>query len=272
MSAPLLLRVVSSAVLVLLLTMTTLNGPLPNLAHGASMNVHSVVGMKALKYYGTILSGYNGTTEAQARDFNAAITSNPEAVLAGSDFPDFMYACNTKNADHQDEGEIAHWPPFHAAAVGYVRDRPDFQAWLANGTAWSADTAKLVAFCFGLTVHYVTDEMWEGLRHPLSFGRGFTELLAWTNEGAAGIGNAAETPANMGADFYTAWALNESSIGVWDRYFPLKDIAVIYTRTPKLHGDGNYTDVTLGALEYCNAIFDLGLWALKNLGPLAFQA
>ena len=92
----------------------------------------------------------------------SAITAQPESVAAGADFPDFLYACGDY-ADHHDAGEAAHWPQFHVPAVRYVRNLPDFNR---SGSAvpytWSADTQKLVAFIYGLTVHYVTDEIWEG--------------------------------------------------------------------------------------------------------------
>ena len=77
----------------------------------------------------------------------------------------------------------------------------------------------------------------------------------------------------MGADFYTAWALNESLIKPWEREFPLDHLVNIYHITPKSTTNvsaGNFTDVNLAALEECQELFDLGLWALKNLGPLAF--
>ena len=45
-----------------------------------------------------------------------AITAQPESVAAGSDFPDFLYACG-RYADHHDAGEVAHWPQFHVPAV-----------------------------------------------------------------------------------------------------------------------------------------------------------
>lgn len=77
----------------------------------------------------------------------------------------------------------------------------------------------------------------------------------------------------MGADFYTAWALNESLIKPWEREFPLDHLVNIYHNTPKSTTNfsaGNFSDVNLAALEECEVLFDLGLWALKNLGPLAF--
>ena len=36
----------------------------------------------------------------------------------------------------------------------------------ASRSAWSEDTKKLVAFVFGLTVHYTCDELWEGSVPP----------------------------------------------------------------------------------------------------------
>ena len=33
---------------------------------------------------------------------------------------------------------------------------------------WDDDTKKLVAFLFGVSIHYVSDELFEGLRSPIS--------------------------------------------------------------------------------------------------------
>ena len=71
-------------------------------------------------------------------------------------------------ADHHDAGEVAHWPTFHTPAVRYARRLADFNQTRdgnSNSTTpydWSNDTQKLIAFIYGLTVHYVTDEVWEG--------------------------------------------------------------------------------------------------------------
>ena len=56
--------------------------------------------------------------------------------------------------------QAAHWPPFHAVATRYIRSLPDFHG--GDVTRWSDDTKKLVSFVFGLAVHFVTDELWEG--------------------------------------------------------------------------------------------------------------
>jgi len=77
--------------------------------------------------------------------------------------------------------------------VRYVRRLPDFLPGLAPGAnasaVWSADTQRLVAFVFGLTVHYVTDEMWEGLTGQLAHGKGFVEQLDSMNLGMDGVGD-----------------------------------------------------------------------------------
>ena len=56
--------------------------------------------------------------------------------------------------------QAAHWPPFHAVATRYIRSLPDFHG--GDVSRWSDDTKKLVSFVFGLAVHFVTDELWEG--------------------------------------------------------------------------------------------------------------
>ena len=203
-----------------------------------------------------------------AAAYDAAIQANPSAVLAGADFPDFLYACGNYS-DHHDAGEAAHWPPFQAAAVRYlVRLQPDPRT-------WTADERQLAAFIFGVAVHYVADELWEGLTGQLGAMRGFTEMVDAFQLGNTGHGNVAEGVANYAGDFYAAWTLNESNISAWRRQFPLEHMVAVYHQTPK---DGvfapnatNFTDVTLESLLECKALFDLGLWALQSFGPLLYR-
>ena len=188
---------------------------------GASMNVHSIVGYRAHAYYGGVVPG-DGLSNERAAEFDAAIRENGPSVLGGSDFPDFLYACGNYS-DHHDAGEAAHWPPFQVAAVLYVR-----QHW-PDPSSWTAETKSLVAFIFGISVHYVTDELWEGLAGALGSKRGFTEMLDAFNSGNSGqgtsgvpsgrrrqpgvsmvsVGNDAESLANFGGDFYASWSLDE---------------------------------------------------------------
>ena len=54
----------------------------------ASMNVHSIVGYRAYKYYGGVYP--SATVDAEHADaFTRVIHDNLDAVLGGSDFPDF---------------------------------------------------------------------------------------------------------------------------------------------------------------------------------------
>lgn len=232
------------------------------------MNVHSIVGQRAHAYYAGIVPT-TGVTAERAKAFDDAVQENLAAVLGGADFPDFLYACGSY-ADHHDAGEVAHWPTFHAAAVGYVRDTIEG---FENASTWSDATRKLIAFMYGTTVHYVTDELWEGLTTELSAQRGFIEIVDSYNSGNAGGGDVNENEGNMAGDFYSAWILNESAVDAWSRYFPLEDLVAIYKRTPKCVGDwshricnGTYSDVTLASLLECKELFDLGLWALKTFG------
>lgn len=234
----------------------------PLAARGASMNVHTLVGERAHAYYSGLAPGV-GITPAQQAAFEAAIRGNLDYVAGGSDFPDFLYACGAY-ADHHDAGEAAHWPPFQAASIQYVQSNwPD-------PTQWDAEVQGLVAFIFGVAVHYVTDELWEGLADPLGARRGFTEQVDTFQLGNAGHGNVAEGVSNWGGDMYAAWSLDESNVSSWSRKFPVKHMAQIFHATPK---DGvfapnatNFTDVTELSLAGCEVLFDLGLWALQTFG------
>ena len=116
-------------------------------ARAASMNVHTLVGERASRYYAAVTPGV-GVNPKDAEVINDAIRSNGDAVLGGADFPDFLYACGSY-ADHHDAGEAAHWPPFQAAAIRYIRERwPD-------PASWDVEAKQFVAFIFGVSVHYV---------------------------------------------------------------------------------------------------------------------
>ena len=54
---------------------------------GAGMTTHTMAGYRAINYFGKIMHSPNASL------YNDALDSNVEAVLAGSDFPDFLYAC-----------------------------------------------------------------------------------------------------------------------------------------------------------------------------------
>ena len=223
-----------------------------------------LIGLYAHSYSGGVRPT-DQVSVAQARAYSVAIANNLDAVLGGADFPDFLYACGSY-ADHHDAAEAAHWPPFQAAAVRYLQQTVTN---FSEPSSWSVNTSKLVAFVFGLAVHYVTDELWEGLAGGLGSARGFTEMVDAFALGNSGSGNVAESIANFGGDFYAAWSVDESGIDPWGRSFPIDDLVAIYHQTPK-NASANFTDVTRSSLEECKGLFDVGLWALKTFGALLY--
>ena len=193
---------------------------------GASMNVHSIVGHRALNYFSGFANGTAGLPPAHTAAYQSVIQEFLDALLAGSDFPDFLYACGSYPTHHA-AGEAAHWPPFHAAAVRYLTGlQPD-------PTKWTADQRQLASFIFGVATHYVADELWEGLTSQLGATRGFTEMVDAFQLGNDGHGNTAEDVSNYGGGFYASWILDESNISAWRRTFPVKHIVNIYHETPK---------------------------------------
>eukprot|EP00756_Hemistasia_phaeocysticola_P018054 Hpha_TRINITY_DN15571_c2_g14::TRINITY_DN15571_c2_g14_i1::g.106278::m.106278/K01127/E3.1.4.50; glycosylphosphatidylinositol phospholipase D len=232
-------------------------------AAGAGMNTHTMVGHRAQQYYGKV-----STAVPRSDLHNKAITQFIDAVHAGSDFPDFLYACGSYK-NHHDAGEAAHWPPWQAAAVSYVRSLPDFK----SGN-WTEDTQKLVAFLYGVSVHYISDELWEGLNPQLGRGQGFVRFLSSFNLGHDGMSDNDESVANMASDFYVSWGFKETAIEPWKRYFPIDEIAEIYHRFKDTCGQDNcqdFSDVTKTSLTECKLLFDLGLWAEKEFGQILFH-
>ena len=79
-----------------------------------------------------------------------------------------------------------------------------------------------------VSVHYISDELWEGLNDQIGRGQGFVRTLSSFNLGHSGTNDNDEGVANMAADFGVAWELNESGILPWKRYWPIEDIVKIY--------------------------------------------
>ena len=113
-------------------------------------------------------------------------------------------------------------------------------------------------------MHYIADELWEGLNNQLGAGQGFVRTLASFNLGRPGVTDDAESIANMAADFAVSWSMDESAIAPWRRDFPVDDIVAIY------HAAG-FPNVTRASIADCRLLFDLGLWAEKSFGWLLFH-
>ena len=217
-------------------------------AIGCGMEEHTSVAHRALSYYGKV------SQSPQSQLYNDLLQKYPDSVLAGADFPDFLYACGT---DH-DAGEAAHWPPWQATAVNYTRTFPDFAAGNLTG-----DTEEFMAFVFGVSVHYIADELWEGLNGQLGNGQGFVRVLSAANLNGTGTTDNNEGPANMAGDFHMSFSTDQQWLHPWQRQYPLEKILEVY----HLYGKPN---VTLKSLETCKAIFDLGLWAEQIFGKFLF--
>lgn len=107
-------------------------------------------------------------------------TSSHQKVLSAP-FPDYLYACGNNHS----HGEDAHWTPFQAAAVRYIRTKPTVR--LKNilffnrlCKPWDEATEKLVVFLAGIVSHYVADISWHGMKNT-PFGYGFIQTLGEQN-------------------------------------------------------------------------------------------
>eukprot|EP00750_Incisomonas_marina_P002215 INCI12155.2.p1 GENE.INCI12155.2~~INCI12155.2.p1 ORF type:complete len:828 (-),score=116.71 INCI12155.2:164-2647(-) len=120
-----------------------------------------------------------------------------------------------------------------------------------------------MAFIFGVSIHYIADEMWEGLNDQLWNGQGFVRVMAAANLNSTGTNDNDEGPANMAGDFHMSYATDQDWLHPWKREYPLEKILEVY----HLYGKPN---VTLKSLQTCKLIFDLGLWAEQVFGRFLF--
>ena len=71
-----------------------------------------------------------------------------------------------------------------------------------NEDVWDTETKKLVAFLYGVAIHYTADEIWEGLTKDLErISYGFIRALAIMNENSTGTVERVN-PTSFAADFY----------------------------------------------------------------------
>ena len=161
---------------------------------------------------------------------------------------------------HGEAAEAAHWPPWQAAAIRYLRERTDFNR--SGGMGEGA--RRLAAFIFGVATHYATDELWEGLTPQLGRGQGMVRALSSFNLGHDGLSGDDEAVANMDADFHAPLGIGMGGIHPWKRDFPLDDAVAIYREY------AGFPQVTRQSLANCRVLFDLGLWAEKSFGAMLF--
>ena len=175
------------------------------------------------------------------------ITANPHAVQGGAPFPDYLYSCGSNHS----AGEAAHWTPWQADAVKYIRAQP---------TPWTPATEQLVAFVFGVVSHYIADISWHGLAESPS-GYGFIETLGLSDFNCTGnLCSVAHTAADTGGEFVAASFVDLSFAQPLKWYVPTVDLVRIFA----LRG----FQVNASAIEQCHVEFAAGELAIKTLGFL----
>eukprot|EP00854_Cymbomonas_tetramitiformis_P017079 gene17079-20300_t len=130
------------------------------------MTTHTLIAERArVKFY--------TYTDGNTTQYKRLLDKHEDALQGGAPFPDYLYTCGT---DH-DAGEVAHWPPFHAAAAKYIRDK--------YPRPWDEDTEKLVVWMHGLISHFIADNSWHGM-HGVPSGYGFIQTLGEQNFNCSG--------------------------------------------------------------------------------------
>merc|ERR1711966_295211 len=100
----------------------------------------------------------------------------------------------------------------------------------------------------GAGVHFMADELWEGMTGELGSGQGMVRVVSSLNLAHDGKSDNDEVVANMAADFYLPWALDMGAIHPWRRVYPLEDVFNVYTKYTK------FTDVTMLSLTNCHIL------------------
>lgn len=209
------------------------------------VTVHNLVAHRAATHY------FENGTSAPSR-YPDIISRYPGSLSAGAAFPDFLFVCGGNGS----AGEFAHWVPFQAAAVEYVRMLP---------RPWSSDTEKLVAFLFGIVSHYVADILWHGL-DPVPFGAGLIEVLGAQDFGCWGnLHNChkAHDAADIGGEFHAAAQvdLEWERAGEWE--VPAAHLVSIF-RLAGVH-------VQRRAIEECSVFFRTLYSLTRTFGAALYE-
>ncbi len=73
--------------------------------------------------------------------------TNLASFYCGCIFPDWGY-----DGINDDAAEDSHWPPFQEAFITVIQQRYTLP--------WEAEAERLLAFCLGVMVHGITDDLW----------------------------------------------------------------------------------------------------------------
>eukprot|EP00898_Chlorokybus_atmophyticus_P002989 jgi/Chlat1/3691/Chrsp246S03835 len=224
----------------LLLTM------LPTGVSSCGMVAHNLMAERALQW---------GPTDPSYRRL---LLDNLDALHGGAPFPDYGFTCGH---DH-DAGEVAHWPPFHAAAAQYVRATKGPPPWAEE----DVKTRRLVAFLFGVVAHYIADMNWHGTGR-MEWGQGFLRTLGAQNYNCGGnLCPIAHTAGDTGGDTVAAWQGDLGFLRPWQIFVPVEDMSRIYNWNPRLV---NRT-VAPHTLAECRQLFAVLTWGIQQFGAYLF--
>jgi hypothetical protein len=102
------------------------------------------VEMGAFLWEQSLLAGQNVPPGLSALGQSPA---NRSAFYCGCMFPDWGY-----DGIDDDAAEDSHWSPFQEAFMAFLKQRAAFP--------WDAEAQRLIAFCLGVIVHGITDDLW----------------------------------------------------------------------------------------------------------------
>lgn len=181
----------------------------PRLAAPAGMNTHADVSHRAIWSFNS----------DRYPDWAEYLELYPDALQAGSTFPDWGYPTGYSNAS-----EDAHWEPFLQTAANYIHYR--------YSKPWNKQAQKLAVFFLGMVSHHIADVNWHSLG---GLTEGFIE--AQGQQDFNGSFSEAHTNADTGGELLIPYEQEMTSWYSWVYYFPLEDLTTIY----RLYG---YTSMT----------------------------
>jgi len=150
-------------------------------------------------------------------DYAKLMQKHPDALIAGSPYPDAYYDTICDSGKYHDVSEDTHWAPFLKTAVDYIR--------LKYPQPWDVATEKLVVFMFGIVSHQVADIVW----HSLGIDQGFLRTMGDIN--FHGSFDLAHSAGDLGGDVLTAYEMNLTYVPlVQGWYIPTDDLFNIYTQ------------------------------------------
>ncbi|MCB9475912.1 MAG: FG-GAP repeat protein [Deltaproteobacteria bacterium] len=168
-------------------------------ALAAGMITHNTVGQRALMYFAS----------AEYPEYAEMMREHQDAFQAGTTFPDWGYAMD----GFHDEAEEAHWEPFTAFAINWVREN--------KTQPWDEHTQRLLVFLLGSTAHGVADVSWHSLNSTRAYGP--TGPYSFEDEGLITVMSR--------QDFNYDWGAAHSHADLVDEFMVSKELDVDWLRS-----------------------------------------